>query len=113
MKRIDFLQAALGASAFVGLSLASCNDKDSLQELVNNTRLKVNGNMFNFSSNKLEKVRVGIIGLGNRGSVLLQMFQYLVENDCAEIIALCDIDEKKTNYANNLFNVHSTRLHKF
>ena len=57
MKRIDFLQAALGASAFVGLSLAACNDKDNLQELVNNTRLKVNGNMFNFSSNKLEKVR--------------------------------------------------------
>tara|TARA_Y100000991_G_scaffold4015_1_gene3337 strand:+ start:2425 stop:3813 length:1389 start_codon:yes stop_codon:yes gene_type:complete len=108
MKRIDFLQAALGASAFVGLSLAACNDKDSLQELVNNTRLKVNGNMFNFSCNKLEKVRVGIIGLGNRGSVLLQMFQYLVENEYAEIIALCDIEEKKTNSANSILSKWQT-----
>ena len=108
MKRIDFLQAALGASAFVGLSLAACNDKDSLQELVNNTRLKVNGNMFNFSSNKLEKVRVGIIGLGNRGSVLLQMFQYLVENEYAEIIALCDIEEKKADSANSILSKWQT-----
>ena len=108
MKRIDFLQAALGASAFVGLSLAACNDKDSLQELVNNTRLKVNGNMFNFSSNKLEKVRVGIIGLGNRGSVLLQMFQYLVEKEYAEIIALCDIKEKKTDSANSILSKWQT-----
>ena len=108
MKRIDFLKAALGASAFVGLSLAACNDKDSLQELVNNTRLKVNGNMFNFSSNKLEKVRVGIIGLGNRGSVLLQMFQYLVEKEYAEIIALCDIKEKKTDSANSILSKWQT-----
>ena len=102
MKRIDFLQAALGASAFVGLSLAACNDKDSIQELVNNTSLNVKGNMFNFSTEKIDKVKVGIIGLGNRGSVLLQMFQYLVEKEYAEIIALCDIQENKTNNASSL-----------
>ena len=102
MKRIDFLQAALGASAFVGLSLAACNDKDSIQELVNNTSLNVKGNMFNFSTDKIDKVKVGIIGLGNRGSVLLQMFQYLVEKEYAEIIALCDIQENKTNNASSL-----------
>ena len=40
---------------------------------------KVKGNMFGFSTNEINKVKVGIIGLGNRGNVLLQMFQYLVE----------------------------------
>ena len=40
MKRIDFLQATLGASAFLGLSLAACNDKNSMQELIDNTSKK-------------------------------------------------------------------------
>ena len=63
MKRKDFLQSVLGASAFIGLSLAACNEKESLQELVNNTKKKVDGNMFGFSVEKIKKVRVGIIGL--------------------------------------------------
>ena len=99
MNRIEFIQSTLGASALFGLSIAACNDKESLQDLVNNTRLKVSGNMFNFSAEKIDKVRVGIIGLGNRGSVLLQMCQYLVENEHAEIVALCDIEKKKTDNA--------------
>ena len=99
MKRKDFLQSVLGASAFIGLSLASCNEKENLQELVNNTKKKVNGNMFGFSVSEIEKVRVGIIGLGNRGTTLLQMFQYLVEQDYAEIVAICDIQEHKTQKA--------------
>ena len=41
MKRKDFLQSILGASAFIGLSLTACNEKESLQELVNNTKKKV------------------------------------------------------------------------
>ena len=104
MKRIDFIQSALGASAFIGLSLAACNDNKSLQDLVDNTSLKVNGSMFNFSCEKIEKVKVGIIGLGNRGSVLLQMFQYLVEQEYAEIIALCDIQKNKTKNASSLLS---------
>ena len=99
MKRKDFLQSVLGASAFIGLSLASCNEKENLQELVNNTKKKVNGNMFGFSVSEIEKVRVGIIGLGNRGTTLLQMFQYLVEQNYAEIVAICDIQEHKIQKA--------------
>ena len=93
MKRKDFLQSVLGASAFIGLSLAACNERESLQELVNNTKRKVIGNMFGFSSDPIQKVRVGIIGLGNRGNTLIEMFQYLVEHEMAEIIALSDISE--------------------
>ena len=102
MKRIDFLQATLGASAFLGLSLAACNDKNNIQELIDNTSKNVNGSMFGFSDKKIDKVKIGIIGLGNRGNVLLQMFQYLVENNHAEIIALCDIQKNKIDKANSI-----------
>jgi len=105
MKRKDFLQSVLGASAFIGLSLAACNERESLQELVNNTKRKVTGNMFGFSSDPIQKVRVGIIGLGNRGNTLIEMFQYLVEHEMAEIIALSDISEEKVNKAEEKLSI--------
>ena len=62
MERVNFIKSVLGASAFVGISLAACNEKESLQSLIDNTKRKVTGKMFNFSCAKIEKVKVGIIG---------------------------------------------------
>lgn len=104
MKRKKFIQSVLGASAFTGLSLAACNEKESIQDLIDNTSKKVKGNMFGFSTNEINKVKVGIIGLGNRGNVLLQMFQYLVEKDHAEIVALSDIQKNKTENAADILS---------
>ncbi|MFT4902538.1 MAG: putative dehydrogenase [Thalassomonas sp.] len=100
MKRKHFLQSVLGASAFLGLPFTALgNDSTTIQELINNTKRDVKGTMFGFSTDPISKVRVGIIGLGNRGNTLLEMFQYLVENEMAEIIALSDISEEKVNKA--------------
>ena len=100
MKRKHFLQSVLGASAFLGLPLTTLgNDSTTIQELINNTKRDVKGTMFGFSTDPISKVRVGIVGLGNRGNTLLEMFQYLVENEMAEIIALSDISEEKVNKA--------------
>jgi predicted dinucleotide-utilizing enzyme len=55
--------------------------------------------MFGFATEAISKVRVGIIGLGNRGNTLLEMFQYLVENEMAEVISLSDISEEKVTKA--------------
>ncbi len=99
MQRKDFLQSLIGASAFLGLPYTSLGENTSVQELINNTKRAVNGSMFGFSADPIKKVRVGIIGLGNRGNTLLEMFQYLVENEMAEIIALSDISEEKVNKA--------------
>ena len=100
MQRKDFLQSLIGASAVIGLPFISLGaDNTTIQELINNTKRAVNGSMFGFSADPIKKVRVGIIGLGNRGNTLLEMFQYLVENEMAEIIALSDISEKKVNKA--------------
>ena len=100
MKRKHFLQSVLGASAFLGLPFTALgNDSTTIQELINTTKRDVKGTMFGFSTDPISKVRVGIIGLGNRGNTLLEMFQYLVENEMAEIIALSDISEEKVNKA--------------
>lgn len=101
MKRKNFLQSVLGASAFLGFpidSLAKINNS-IIDELLNNTKQDVNGSMIGFSVDPIKKVKVGIIGLGNRGNTLLEMFQYLITNNHAEIIALSDISEKKINRA--------------
>ena len=100
MKRKDFLQSVLGASAFLGLPFASLGaDNTTIQDLINNIKRDVNGSMFGFSTTPIQKVRVGIIGLGNRGNTLLEMLQYLVENEMAEVIALSDIKVEKVNKA--------------
>ena len=96
MNRKHFLKSILGTSAFLGTSINSFSfDIDSIEELINNTKVKTSGEMFSFSDEKINKVKVGIIGVGNRGNVLLEMFQYLVENNHAEIVAISDISEKK------------------
>ena len=93
MKRKEFLTSVLGASALLGLPLSSLSyDKKNLQNLVDNTTKKVLGNMFSFSTNQIKKVKVGIICLGNIGSTLLEMFEYLIKNNHAEIVALCYIE---------------------
>lgn len=100
MKRKHFLQSVLGASAFLGLPFTALgNDSTTIQELINNTKRDVKGTMFGFAADPISKVRVGIIGLGNRGNTLLEMFQYLVENGKAEVISLSDISEEKVTKA--------------
>tara|TARA_B100001758_G_C18200235_1_gene499420 strand:+ start:148 stop:426 length:279 start_codon:yes stop_codon:yes gene_type:complete len=79
MKRKHFLQSILGASAFLGLPYKTlAYDSSILQELINNTKKNINGSMFGFSADPVKKVKIGIIGLGNRGSTLLEMLQYLI-----------------------------------
>jgi len=105
MKRSDFLQSTLIASTLLGIPLTSCNQQSNIQDLINNTIREINGNMIGFSTNPINTVRVGIIGLGNRGNTLLAMFQYLIENNMAEIIALSDIKEEKLNNASKKLSV--------
>ena len=96
MKRKDFLKSIIGTSAFLGIPLQSFSlEASSIEQIIKEKGKEVNGSMFGFSCPKISKVRIGIIGLGNRGSVLLEMFQHLVEINMAEIIAISDIIEKK------------------
>lgn len=100
MDRKKFIQSLSGAAALLGLPLSSfANEPESIPHLIKETARPTSGSMIGFKADPISKVRVGIIGLGNRGQTLLQMFQWLVEHGKAEIMALSDLEEKKVNKA--------------
>jgi predicted dehydrogenase len=102
MKRKNFLKSIFGAGAL--LSVPYCNNPEKLNEInhqINSVVEKCKGNMIGFRSSPIDKVKVGLIGIGNRGKTLIQMFDWLIEREKAEIVALCDLDQKNIDYALN------------
>lgn len=100
MNRKKFIKSILGGGAAMTLPFSAyVNDYQALINEVASYSKPTSGNLFGFSSEAIKKVRVGIIGLGNRGSTLLQMFQYNAEQGECEIVALSDLEEKKVNKA--------------
>ena len=102
MKRKSFLKSIFGAGAL--LSIPYCSNPEKLDELniqINSVSDKCKGNMVGFKTTPIDKVKVGLIGIGNRGKTLIQMFDWLIENEKAEIVALCDLDGKNIDYALN------------
>ena len=100
MERKKFLQSLLGASAFLAVPYSAYSkDDDAILRMIQDSSKTTRGNLFGFKADPIDKVKVGIIGLGNRGTVLLEMFKWLVENNNAEIVALCDLQEDKVSKA--------------
>ena len=97
MDRKYFIRSLACASAFLGLHLGANTSAQEINSLL--AEESGNGSMIGFNTTPIEKVRVGIIGLGNRGMVLLKMFKWLIQNNKAEIVALCDLKEEKTQKA--------------
>ncbi|RSC92699.1 Gfo/Idh/MocA family protein [Tenacibaculum singaporense] len=100
MNRKDFLSLSTKAAMFFGLSTAfSCKEEanDKNIPLLNKT---AKGSAFALTAPKIDKVNVGIIGCGNRGQVLVQMFDWLIKNDNAEIVAVSDLRKEKTDKLN-------------
>ena len=105
MKRKSFLNLTARAGLFLGFapSLIGCKTQNIIHEdRINELLLdkKATGSALNLTAQPISKVRVGIIGMGNRGSVLIQMFEYLIKNNHAEILALSDLKEDKLNRNN-------------
>ncbi|MFC5195203.1 Gfo/Idh/MocA family protein [Bizionia hallyeonensis] len=107
MNRKSFLNLSARAGLFLGLTptLLAGNNRENLQEVDAVNALlgsnKAQGNMVNFADKPIDKVRVGMIGMGNRGSVLIQMFEYLIKHNHAEIVALSDLKEDKVTKNND------------
>ena len=59
--------------------------------------------MIGFAADPIEKVRVGFIGLGDRGDGAIQRYVYI---DGAEIVALCDIEEDRVKKAQEYLAEH-------
>ena len=100
MNRKKFLHTLASAATFLGLpasSLASMSSNELSDRLTSNQTIQ--GSMVGFAADPIAKVRIGIIGLGNRGKTLTQMLYWLIENDMAEIIAMSDLIDSNLEQA--------------
>ena len=89
----------LAAAAMLMLGLVGCNNNDygykiKGNQIVYNTpaRPADQQSMLGFACDPIEHVRVGVIGLGDRGKDVPKRFAYI---DDATIVALCDVDTAK------------------
>lgn len=95
MRRKDFLKlgALFGGGVFSGASFGGSGKKRvseaSISDTISNAGLE--GSMFDYADAPIEKVRVAMVGLGNRGSTLTEMLSWLVSNGHAEIVSICDV----------------------
>ena len=95
MRRKDFIKLStlFGGGLFSGASYAG-NRKKRISDLHPSEAFAnagIQGSMFDYTDAPIEKVRVAIVGLGNRGSTLVEMLSWLVRHNHAEIVAICDV----------------------
>lgn len=89
--------------AILLLGLASCSNNDYGYKIKNNqvvyntpARPADQQSMLGFACDPIEHVRVGVIGLGDRGKDVPKRFAYIED---ATIVALCDLDSAKVQRA--------------
>ena len=94
MRRKDFikLSALFGGGLFSGTTFASSSRTFDIDELVESKG--IDGSMFNYADKPIEKVRIAVVGLGNRGTTLIEMLNWLVRNNHCEIVSICDVQKK-------------------
>ena len=95
MERKSFIQSIFGAGAL--LSIPFCTNPIDTEEInlqIKNISKKCNGSMIGFRAEPISKVKIGLIGIGNRGKTLIQMLDLLLEEQKAEVVALGDLDKK-------------------
>ena len=101
MKRSDFLKlgSLFGGGMIGGLSLglSSCSTPGNGDKQLDWTA--VTGSMMDHGAPAIPKVRVAMIGLGNRGSSLIEMLDWLVQKGHAEITVLCDVQPEYVSRA--------------
>ncbi len=101
--RRDFLRL----SGLAGLGLAGANMIDGNAAILDSPKIdsrlnRQDGKRFNmsgFAAPKLETVRIGFIGLGNRGPAAVDRMRKI---EGVEIKALCDLRPEKAAHANEL-----------
>lgn len=99
MKRKDFLHSIAGASALSALPLQALIDPKRELEVLESPPFDPTGSAIGLKHEPISKVRIGIIGLGNRGQGLTQMMYHMCDEGTAEIVAMSDLDEPKCKKA--------------
>lgn len=109
MNRKDFLSLSSKAALFFGLSSTISCKEESIENTSNLLNKTAKGTAFGLKDSKIDNVRVAIIGAGNRGQVLIQMFDWLIKNNLATIVAVSDLQKDKVEKLNNhLIEKHKT-----
>src|SRR5580765_843287 len=86
--RRNFLrQFTIGAGSLASLPAFVKKDEEDILSFFSNQEKEQHFNMCGYAAPKIETVRIGIIGLGMRGSEAVERLSYI---DGVEIVALCD-----------------------
>src|ERR1700693_5529238 len=86
--RRKFLQQfTIGAGSLVSMPAFVKKEKEGISSFFSNQYNEQHFNMCGYAAPKIETVRIGIIGLGMRGSEAVERLSYI---DGVEIVALCD-----------------------
>ena len=99
--RRDFLKAtSLASLGLAGSGALQGYAADSVSQ----TPRKQRFNMSGYAAPKIEKVRIGIIGLGNRGPSHLETMRRI---EGVEIRALCDLQSERAARPTNVWKAPS------
>lgn len=101
MDRKSFLKSVVGITGGAFIPGKDSIDFNLISSWLREVEQPVSGSMYDFNVSPIPKVRVAIVGMGNRGKVLLQMLEWLVKKDHCEIVALCDLEEDNATYKND------------
>lgn len=101
MKRRKFLRGGLlglgGLMAGRGMQAAGPMGAAEFAERVQAAKLQ--GTVFDLATEALPTVRIALFGLGNRGSSLIDMLEWLIGQGHAEITAISDVNPDKIQRA--------------
>ncbi len=99
--RRNFLKTGFIGAGLLSTGIISCvsPEKQGENKKDPKPRLTQHFNMCGYAAPKLDKVRVGFIGLGNRGPAAVQRFTYI---EGVEVVALCDKHEDRVEKAQKI-----------
>ena len=114
------MKKVLGILAFVAVAAlaVSCNCSDEYGYKVKGNQIVYNTparpadqqSMLGFAAEPIEHVRVGLIGLGDRGTGAVHRFPYLKD---ATIVALCDLYQDRIDRAQGILEEHGAPRAKY
>lgn len=101
MKRRKFLQGGLlGLGGLMaGRTARAAGPMGAIEFAERVQAAKLQGSVFDLATEALPTVRIALFGLGNRGSSLIDMLEWLIGQGHAEITAISDINPDKVQRA--------------
>lgn len=110
MNRQVFLKSLLGGAAFAALprGLAGSELGDALNASIADLKRPASGSMIGYADSPIAQVRIGIVGLGNRGYTLLQMLAHDIEQGNCQITAICDLNADYVSRASTWLSSYQT-----